>query len=101
MSYDDFIHDRGRGPEIKGTRITVFCIIDFLLTGWPADRIAVFYRLSTHQVQAAMDYIEDHKVSVMAEYARKYADGWPRFADSFREGFKSGERVLVRYRPAP
>ena len=41
------------------------------------------------------------EAKLMAEYARKYADGWARFADSFREGFKSGERVLVRYTPAP
>ena len=36
---------------------------------------------------------------LMAEFARKYPDGWSRFADSFRDGFKSGERVLVRYTP--
>lgn len=37
---------------------------------------------------------------LMAEYARKYPDGWSKFADNFRQGFKSGERVLVRYTPA-
>jgi len=36
---------------------------------------------------------------MMDEYARKYPEGWARFADKFREGFKSGERVLVRYAP--
>ena len=36
---------------------------------------------------------------LMEEFARKYPDGWPRHADGFREGFKSGERVLVRYKP--
>jgi hypothetical protein len=36
---------------------------------------------------------------MMADYARKYPEGWARFADKFREGFKSGERVLVRYTP--
>jgi len=36
---------------------------------------------------------------MMDEYARKYPEGWARFADKFREGFKSGERVLVRYTP--
>ena len=36
---------------------------------------------------------------LMAEFARKYPDGWARFADSFRDGFKTGDRVLVRYRP--
>lgn len=37
---------------------------------------------------------------LMAEFARKYPDAWARFADGFREGFKTGERVLVRYTPA-
>ena len=36
---------------------------------------------------------------LMADYARKYPEGWKRFADSFRDGFKTGERVLVRYTP--
>ena len=37
---------------------------------------------------------------LMGEFGRKYAESWPRFADGFRNGFKSGERVLVRYTPA-
>jgi len=36
---------------------------------------------------------------LMDEYARKYPEGWARFADKFRDGFKTGERVLVRYTP--
>jgi len=36
---------------------------------------------------------------LMAAYAKKYPDRWPRFADQFRDGFKSGTRVLVRYTP--
>jgi hypothetical protein len=36
---------------------------------------------------------------LMDDYARKYPEGWARFADKFREGFKNGERVLVRYTP--
>jgi hypothetical protein len=36
---------------------------------------------------------------LMEDYAHKYPEGWTRFADKFREGFKSGERVLVRYTP--
>jgi uncharacterized protein (DUF433 family) len=34
------IHDRGRGPEIEGTRITVYDVMDYYLDGWPAARIA-------------------------------------------------------------
>ena len=36
---------------------------------------------------------------LMDAYARKYPEGWSRFADKFRDGFKSGDRVLVRYTP--
>ena len=37
---------------------------------------------------------------LMAAYARKYAEGWERFADKFRAGFKDGSRVLIAYTPA-
>ena len=36
---------------------------------------------------------------LMDEYGKKYPEGWARFSDKFREGFKTGERVLVRYTP--
>lgn len=36
---------------------------------------------------------------LLAEFGRKYPDGWARFAGRFRDGFKSGERVIVRYTP--
>lgn len=64
------IINRGRGPEIKGTRITVYRIIDCLKMGWHRDLIAAHFRLSSDQVQAAIDYIEGHKEEVMAAYQR-------------------------------
>jgi hypothetical protein len=36
---------------------------------------------------------------LMRAYAKKYPDGWPGHADSFRNGFRSGDRVLVSYTP--
>ena len=42
------IHDRGRGPEIEGTRITVYDVMDYYCEGWPATRIAVHLGLGTH-----------------------------------------------------
>jgi hypothetical protein len=36
---------------------------------------------------------------LLDEFGRKYPEGWKRFADRFRDGFKSGDRVLVRYTP--
>ena len=64
------IINRGRGPEIQGTRITVYRIIDCLKMGWHRDLIAAHFRLSSDQVQAAIDYIEEHKEEVMAAYQR-------------------------------
>ncbi len=41
----------------------------------------------------------DIQAKMLAEFARKYPEGWVKYASSFVEGFKSGERVLVRYAP--
>ncbi len=62
------IIDRGRGPEIAGTRITVYDVLDYLREEWPAKEIAWLFHLSTDQVDAAVRYIEEHKAEVMADY---------------------------------
>jgi len=36
---------------------------------------------------------------LMDDFAHKYSEGWKRHEKGFREGFVSGDRVLVRYRP--
>ena len=64
------IINRGRGPEIAGTRITVYDIIDYWQTGWHHTAIAAQFRLSSAQVLAAIRYIEEHKEDVMAAYQR-------------------------------
>jgi uncharacterized protein (DUF433 family) len=62
------IINRGRGPEIKGTRITVYDILDYSGLGWGAARIAAFFRLSSDQVIAASEYIKAHDALVQKEY---------------------------------
>jgi len=64
------IIDRGRGPEIAGTRITVYDVLDYLQEGWRYDQIAGLFRLLPDEVQAAIQYIEEHKAEVMAAYQR-------------------------------
>jgi uncharacterized protein (DUF433 family) len=61
--------DRGDGPKIAGTRITVYTVLDYLRAGRTRDWIAALLHLSSAQVQAAMDYIRDHDTQVNAEYA--------------------------------
>lgn len=64
------IIDRGRGPEISGTRITVYHIWEFYRAGDGRDDIALTFGLSSRQVQAAMDYIAAHRNEVEREYAK-------------------------------
>ena len=70
MKSADFIHDRGRGPEITGTRITVYSILDFMIEGWHCERIAEFFRVHPEEVQAAMDYVREHTLEVLREYVK-------------------------------
>jgi len=67
---ESVIIDRGRGPEIAGTRITVYDIVDYLEEGWHPTAIAAFFRISSREVDASLRYIEEHKEEVRAEYQR-------------------------------
>jgi uncharacterized protein (DUF433 family) len=60
----------GRGPEIAGTRITVYDVIDYHNNGWHRDLIADTLELSSQQVEVAIRYIEEHRNEVMANYEK-------------------------------
>ena len=62
------IINRGRGPEIEGTRITVYRIMDFVRDHCSMTTIADELDLSEAQVQAALDYIAANRSEVEAEY---------------------------------
>ena len=62
------IINRGRGPEVEGTRVTVYRIMDFVREDSPADRIANELHLTAEQVRVALDYIAVHRSDVEAEY---------------------------------
>jgi hypothetical protein len=36
---------------------------------------------------------------LMKTYAEKYPGSWDRWEKRFQEGFKNGERVLIKYTP--
>lgn len=69
-THEATIIDRGRGPEIAGTRITVYDVMDYLKHGWHRDRIAALFRLASRDVQAAIEYIDSHRDEVEADYQR-------------------------------
>src|SRR6266508_151760 len=62
------IINRGRGPEIAGTRITVYDVMDYHRQGWHHTLIAATLRLSSAQVLEAIRYIEEHREEVTANY---------------------------------
>lgn len=67
------IINRGRGPEIAGTRITVYDVLDYFTKGYHPTFIASLFRVSSQQVLAALEYVEAHKDEVMAEYRQMLA----------------------------
>jgi uncharacterized protein (DUF433 family) len=74
------IINRGRGPEIAGTRITVYDVLDYHKLGYHRDMIADTLDLSSGQVEVAVRYIEEHRAEVMDAYERilaRHARGNP------------------------
>ena len=64
------IIERGRGPEIEGTRVTVYRIMDFVREGDGPELIAADLDLTREQVDAALAYIAAHRPEVEAEYEK-------------------------------
>ena len=64
------ITDRGRGPEIAGTRITVYAILEYVQENWRRDDVAFWLGLTKDQVDVAIRYIEDHRAEVISQYEK-------------------------------
>ena len=101
---DPIIHDRGRGPEIVGSRITVYDVLDYAKTRTP-EFIADLFRLKVEQIHAALAYIEEHREEVMVEYremlARAEAGNPPEIQELAEEARRLGEKLreILRARP--
>lgn len=67
------IVERGRGPEIEGTRITVYRIMDFVVEDAPPSEIAAELRLTEEQVRVALEYMQQHRAEVEAVYEQLLA----------------------------
>ncbi len=62
------ILDRGRGPEIAGSRITVYDVLAETQAGATPEELARSYQLEVEQIQAALDFIEAHREEVLRDY---------------------------------
>jgi uncharacterized protein (DUF433 family) len=95
----DLIHDRGRGPELLGTRITVYNLLpDFLdPTATEAD-ICRNYELTPEQVAAARAYVLNNPDTVLAKHLEieaKIAVGNP---PHLMEKAKQTHATLLRFK---
>src|SRR6476646_4534314 len=67
----DLIHDRGRGPEIVGTRITVYNLLPHFLDSTATESyICQLYELTPEQVTAARAYVLNNAETVLAAYLK-------------------------------
>jgi uncharacterized protein (DUF433 family) len=65
---EDVVVRTQRGLTIRGTRLTLYCIMDYVQAGWPAERIRDWLRLNEEQIAGAMAYINSHREQVEDEY---------------------------------
>jgi uncharacterized protein (DUF433 family) len=66
---EEMIHNRGRGPEIVGTRITVYNLLPYFLDPTVTELyIAKLYDLSVEQVSAARAYVLNNPDTVLATH---------------------------------
>lgn len=78
-------------------------------TSWRAKRIRWKRPMATiwigspsgPSIRARGEFVTDEKRydELCAAYAVKYPERWTSWEKSFREGLRSGERVLIRYTP--
>src|SRR6516164_10529896 len=65
----DLIHDRGRGPEILGTRITVYNLLPHFLDPAATEAfICQLYQLTPEQVAAARAYVLNNPDTVLERH---------------------------------
>src|SRR5688572_28604451 len=57
-----------RGLYIAGTRITLYDIMDYVLEEWPPKLIQSWLNLTDQQISDALQYIEENRAEVEAEY---------------------------------
>ena len=63
------IVERGRGPEIIDSRITVYDVFDEMNAGRTVAQLAAEWRLTVQQIECAARYIADHREEVVRDFA--------------------------------
>ncbi|MGH9840751.1 MAG: hypothetical protein ACREEM_18390 [Blastocatellia bacterium] len=64
------IEETPRGPSIMGTRITIYSVMDCLKLGLSRNYTKASFRISDEELDAVIEYIEQHKEQTEGNYAR-------------------------------
>jgi|GEM_PF-724337 len=100
------IHDRGRGPELKGTRITVYDIIPYRLGGRDAAEIAEILRpgylaITAAHIAALFEYMDGHTDEVMAVHwkieERNARGNPPEIEEKLKKSREKLEMLRLRF----
>ncbi|MEL6490423.1 MAG: DUF433 domain-containing protein [Cyanobacteria bacterium J06634_6] len=57
-----------RGLSISGTRITIYDVMDYVTADYPTHFIQGLFNLSEAQIETALQYIQNNRSLVEAEY---------------------------------
>src|SRR3954466_11645731 len=104
----DLIQDRGRGPEIVGTRITVYNLLPYFLDPTVTEAyLCRLYSLTAEQVAAARAYVLNNADTVLARHleieARMAAGNPPEVIERAKQthaNFLSFKEWLAEHQPA-
>jgi uncharacterized protein (DUF433 family) len=66
--YESVIVRTERGLTIAGTRITLYDVMDYVTAQYPPKFIRAMLSLTDEQIDAALFYIQTHRLAVEAEY---------------------------------
>lgn len=93
------IQDRGRGPEIAGTRITVYNLLEsFLQPGMTEEEICRVYGLTPEQVAAARAFVLNNADTVLAEHLRIEEKMAARNPPEVRQQAEQAKFTLLRFK---
>lgn len=91
---NSLIVETPRGPSIAGTRITVYSVMDYLKANRSKEYILQFLRVTLEQLDAAIEYIEQHREEVEQDYRRIL-----RRSQELREHYENVFRERSPYPP--
>jgi uncharacterized protein (DUF433 family) len=63
-----------RGPSIKGTRLTIYSLMEYLKDGWTPKHTAQWFNLTPEEMDEVLAYLKENEAEVEADYAEVMAE---------------------------